>query len=509
VFKTKRKSIYLWILILTIILLRLPVLHFWNDKNTGDDASLYIETAINFAEGKGYHVSVLRHIDDKELLLKYIENNGIKDKMEWMPPLYILSLSLLYLISDSAIFFLLTNVFNILLFVVFLFLFIQFIRKIFPNDFSVLFFSVLIIGLNFVIFKFTFGAHIEALYILTFFIAFLSHIKFVKNKRSGFVNYLLYSFALSIFLLSKYSAIPFAAAFLFHHLFRKDYKSFFIISILTFLFVSPWMFVRSYLISGHPLAQLIRGDFPFQNIEGWSGFGSESFHLIYTYFREIAHILSSYLSLDLFFFLVPFVLFFLLRKNKGNNYIKDTILILFIFSFCFFALIYNFGGTRYYVLILLPVIPFATQELLAYLRKNKQFINNQVFLIILLILYGSVQLFKITEFYNVVRKTGIERSEIINNSLDLVSKAQIEPNDVLLVNIEGFNVFSENRVVLTPMNINQENKSELIEIYGIDYVLFAEGERYLPNNIFLDQDLIGVSEERENIYLYKVVKQTN
>jgi len=502
-----KMQVYIYGLVLVIIILRLPVLYFWDDKLTGDDASLYIETAINFAEGKGYHSSVLRHIEDKDLLLNYIEKNTVIDRMEWIPPLYIICLSAIYKISGPEHFLLLINVFNILLFLIFIYLFLQFLKKQFPNEPLVIILSVFFIGFNSIIFEFTFGAHLEMIYLLTFMLAFLCHIDLLNKATPKIIDYVIYSFTLTLFLFSKYSAIPFVAALLFHHLFRRNYKSFLIISIFTFLMVTPWMFLRSYLISGHPLPALIRGDFPFSESIGRTGFGADWFYAIYSYFRKVSHMLYDYMDIGLFFFLIPFVIVFLLTKKASNNDIRQTGALLFIFAFFFFGFILNNPVRRYQFLLLIPILPFSLSYFLNYLKRQEHIINYKIGLLLIVISFSIIQIYEITEFYNVVRKRGIERSEIINNSLDLVSKAQIEPNDILLVNIEGFNVFSENRVVLTPRNINQVNKSELMEIYGIDYILFAEGERYLPNNIFLDQDLIGVSEGRENIYLYKAIKK--
>ncbi len=505
--KRNKQGIFILLLILAIILLRFPAAYFWNEKLTGDDASLYMETAINFAEGKGYHCSMLRHISDNELRERYLDNYGLEDRMERTPPVYISFLSGIYLITGADNFLNGINIFNIFLFVVFLILFVRFVKKEFSDDFHVVFLSTFIIGVNFVIFEFTFGAHMESLYILTFFIAFLSHISLIRAENPKFTRYLFYSLALALFLFSKYSAIPFVAAFILHHAFRKDYRSFLFSSFFTFIIVAPWMFVRSYIISGHPFSALIRGGFPFSDSPERSGFGSEGFYFVYSATRTITSTLESYFSLDFFTFLIPFILFFLFNRKEQNNPVRNSVIILFFTSFSFFmfiAIMSSVSSMRYHILLVIPLIPFAVKEMLTFLRNNREKVNLNMVLTIIFIGFGSVQLIKMTEFCNFVRNEGTERSTIINESLSLVDLHQIPEDKTLLVNILGYNVFSRNKLVLSPRNINKENKHELIDTYQVDYVLLAQGERGITSDIFSDYKLVGHSGNDVDIYLYKV-----
>jgi len=503
--RNKLNFIYILLLLLSIVILRLPLLYVWDNHLTGDDAALYMDTAINLAEGKGYYADLIQlHINDKDYLERYVKKNGVKDRMEWIPPLYISFLSAIYLITGLDRFLLGINILNFSFFILFLFLYFKYLKMNFADNFQVMFLSFFFIGLNFMIFEFTFGAHMESLYLLTFFIVFLLHIKLIEKTEPKFYHYLLYSIALSLFLFSKYAAIPFVAAFIFHHAFRKDFKSFFLSATLTFLIIAPWMFVRSYIISGHPLSIFIHGPFPFRDLPEWTGFGTKSIYSIYSYLREISHIFNWYLSIDYFFFLLPFALAFLLNKKGMSGIIRKSMLVLLIFSFSFFAIIYNSSVARYQFLLIIPLMPYAINELLTFLKSNKRSINLKAYLIILLIVFGGIQLVKITEFYNFARKRGIEQSVTINESIQLVDRHRIGTDKIILANILGFNVFSQNTIVLPPRNMTEKNKNELFEVYQIDYVLFGEGESYLSNNIFGDLELIGSSNRGRAIFLYKV-----
>jgi hypothetical protein len=500
----KQYMIYLYGLVFVILILRIPMVFVWDNHKTEDDAAIYIETAINFAKGEGYRSSILRHFTDREILSEYIEKNGITSRTEYIPPVYILLLSGLYVLTGEQLFFKGVNFLNIILFGGFLLLYVKFLIRCFSDEPLVVLLTLFIIGFNSIIFRFNFAATLETIYLFTFMIAFLNHIHFINKVDPPLKHYIIYSFALALFLFSKYSAIPFVAAFIFHHLYINKYKSFILTAVFTFIIVAPWMFIRPYLISGHPFPHLIIGNFPFLNTPEWAGFGSVTFYSIYSYFRDISTMLYDYIHIDLFFFLVPFVLIFLFKKTEDYKIVQQTGVILFIFAFLFFGFVLNDPVRRYQFILLIPIMPFVVRILIVFIKSQQLVVKYVIPLLILVVTFGIIQLFNITEYYNYVRKSGYERSEVINNSLELVHKSEIEPDKVLLVNILGFNVFSNNRIVLTPRNINRENKFELLEFYGIDYVLFAEGEIYLPDNIFMDLELIAKSEKREGVYLYKV-----
>ena len=488
-----------------IILIRLPVLYFWNNYLVGDDAALYMETAINYAEKKDYSASVLRHISDQAYLEHYIEANGIKDRMEWIPPLYIFILSLIYRLVDYEYFMISINIFNLLLFSLFILLYFNFLIKIFYDKPFVIIGSLLFIGFNFLIFEFIFGPHFEAIYLLTFLVVFLIHIEIIEYEKPWYFKYMFYPIVLSLFLFSKYSSIPFVGAFLFHFLYRKRVKDFVVISFLVFLIVAPWMFVRSYIISGHPLAQMIRGDFPFYSVEQYSGFASESFYAVYSFFREVTGMFFHYVSIDYFFFLLPFVLVYLIKGKEGNIQHEISIL-LFLFAIIFFGLVFRNANGRYQILLLLPIIPFAINELLDYLGLLKSFLKRRMIMGILMFLFISIQIFKITDFYNIIRNTGDYREKVITGSLELVERAGIPEHNIILTNVLGYNVFSKQNVVLTPKNVNAKNKYELLKTYNVQYVLFAEGESYLGRNIFCDLHLVDSLNKGIPLYLYKVAQ---
>ena len=75
--------------ILALVILRLPALLFWNNYMTGHDAAVYMEKAINIAEGKGFTSSICRHITDKEKLDDYINKFGSQKHEIKVAPLYI------------------------------------------------------------------------------------------------------------------------------------------------------------------------------------------------------------------------------------------------------------------------------------------------------------------------------------------------------------------------------------------------------------------------------------
>jgi hypothetical protein len=168
-------------------------------------------------------------------------------------------------------------------------------------------------------------------------------------------------------------------------------------------------------------------------------------------------------------------------------------------------LIFRNANGRYQLLLLVPILPHAVDELLKFLDRNSGYVNKKIFLGILVSIFFGVQIIRITEFYNGVRNIGSERAELIEKSLNLVSKAGIGDDKTILVNVVGFNVFSPNTVVLMPENLNSENKSELLDAYKVDYVLFGEGLNNLSDKVFQDLKLIGTSKNGTNLSLYEVI----
>lgn len=490
-------------LLILIVGLRLPVLHFWNKYLTGDDAALYMETAINYSEDKDYSASVLRHIKNEDDLKRYIRVNGVRDRMEWIPPLYIVLLSLVYRITGPGSFMNGINIFNLFLFCLFLIIYLRFLIREFHDKQPVVLLSVLIMGLNFIVFEFTFGAHMESLYLLTFLMVLLVHKSIFESEKAPSVKYLLYPLALTLFLFSKYSSIPFVAAFLFHFLLKRRLKDFIVISLVVLLISSPWLFVRSYMISGHPLSQMLRGDFPFTMTESYSGFANGSIYALYSFIREIVRVFIHYTSIDYFFFLFPFAIVFI-SDARNKSIMREISIILILVAFTFFALIFRNANGRYQILLLVPVIPFAIDKMSEYFNSIQNIKARYFAAGILIVIFSTIQVMKITGFYNSVRKTGEYREKVIEGSLDLINQSGMPQNSTILVNVEGLNVYSDRNIVMAPDKLDEKNRGELFEMYNIDYVLFAGGERLLNRNIFRDMQVADSTRTGYGIYLYKV-----
>lgn len=489
------------VVILFSLFLRLPVIYMWNNSMViGEDGALYMETAKNFAEGNGYYCSMLRHFATIETTKDYISKNGLKDRMEWIPPLFIFLISLLYLVFGENWFIFSINIFNLFLFAVLLLLYYRYLKENYPDNHFIINFSLIFIGMNFIFFEFSLGPHFESIYLLTFFIAFLQHIKMIKKEKLTIQDYIIYALSLSLFTFSKFSSIPFVAAFLIHFLIRRKIKNFIFVSLFSFIMISPWMFIRSYLISGHPLAALIRGRFPFSDTTVYSGFANNTIHSIYSYFLDFIYIFEYYISIDGFFIFFPFIIISILELSRKDE-IKSTATSLIIGCIIFFGLTWNEGTSRYQFLLILPFIPIGLMKMIELLKNLKY---KKVFYFIVILIFVWSQMFRISEFYNVVRKSFQLQSQKMKNAVELIDSNNISKDKVILVNMAGINYYVENPVVLLSVGMNEKNKFEMINTYSIDYILFVQGEPKLQNDVFYDLKLIRKSPNDTNIKLYSV-----
>ena len=112
-----QKHKYIILLILFLILLRVPALLMWSPNITGSDAAIYMESARNVAEGKGFVSSVCRFNMDEERLANYIAQYGNRYQGWSRAPVYVYALSGIYLLTGKAHFMTGVNLFNILLLV--------------------------------------------------------------------------------------------------------------------------------------------------------------------------------------------------------------------------------------------------------------------------------------------------------------------------------------------------------------------------------------------------------
>lgn len=492
------------LIIILLLIIRIPTFYLWStSKVVGDDAALYYETAKNLATGKGYQCDMLRHISDKVYLENYIQKHGVKDKMEWIPPLYIFVNSCLYKLVGENYFQIAINAVNNLYFIIFMFLFIVYLRKKYDKN-LIIYFSLVFVGLSIEIYRYTFSTHLESLYILTFFILFLYHINIIGKDKLLWYDYLLYSFFISLFIFSKYSAIPFVAAFFIHFLIKKRYKEFFIIAMLSFIMVSPWMFLRSYLISGHTFSGLLRGPFPFSdNIESYTGAIPYIIYKTYKFIQVIVIVLGNYFSIELFYAFFPFILIGFILKDK-NDIVRQAGLILLVVSLVFFGLLYHNTVIRYHIVLIPVLIPLALSTML---NMVQSFRNHKIVIYSLFLVITTIQIFGITRDIYIMSTRFPEETRTVNNSIELLKKNKVNDKDRVLMNMPGLNCYYDASFILAPNGdeVKRNNIHEMIDMYKIDYILIRNGSREPGVNVFKDQYfLLDQSTQDSTIKLYSI-----
>jgi len=465
------KHKYAILLILCLILMRIPALMMWGPNITGSDSSMYMETARNVAEGKGFVSSVCRFNMDIDTLSEYIRENGNRYVGMTRAPFYVYAMSIIYLLTGKAHFMLGVNILNLLLFLASLILLYRFMLKKFTQHRIAHLAALIWIGGSFTIFNYSFGAWLESFTLFNFVLVFVLHSDLVNQDRSKWWNYLLYAVALASLFTIKRSAMPIAAAFILHLGLQRNFKRFVLISFIFAVFALGWYALRYYVMQIPPL-------YPFSHNFPYSGYSREvsAIPRFFISGKAIIEVLKKFLSTAMSMknlgLLFPFALLYLAgHKNDKEKQVIWIILLLNIAIYCFSR---GNPSPRYIFPIFVPLMMYAALLLdksLTHLFAEKRLIPAYVFLMCTLF----YQLTYVAGFTLRVPQSARDREIVFKAADDLLDKYDVPQDAIVVFNVRGYNVYSDRGFILTPPNTTHDNYQELIDTYDVDYILNCNG----------------------------------
>lgn len=475
---------------------------------TGNDAAIYMEKAINTAEGRGFISSINRHIlGDREKIEEYVAKYGNRNQEIKVAPLYIWSISRLYSLVGLQSFMLSINLFNLLLFIVCLLLVYYQFNKEYPERKLIPLLTTVMLGFNFTMYRVSFGAYMEYMSLLIFIVCYITQCKVIEAEDRNRISIFFYGILLSLLFLSKYSTAPFVAAFVLQFMLKKRYLSFVVLSITVIILAGSWFVLRDLLANDRIITYFGRG-FPFENGDVYSPITSFIIS-IQRLVRTMTRFFRIFNKFDGLSFLFPFAVIFLF--TKPYNYKKQLLLLMITCTIPFF-LYYGHVEPRYIYPVLLLLIPVGINEIIDYVRCKK-IKHIYLFMSLLMLIYLLSQSFVLVNFFWDTRKKAIDRESLFKGANELIEANEITSEKVILHNIIGFCVYSAHGLVRAPTGMTFTNKYEVLGVYRIDYVLFAANQLHhlamweqnlVPRDIFTDLELFGVSEIDDRVRLYRV-----
>lgn len=493
------KHKYAILLIFFLILMRIPALMMWGPNITGSDSSMYMETARNVAEGKGYVSSVCRFNMDIDTLSEYIQENGNRYVGMTRAPVYVYSMSFIYLLTGKAHFMLGVNILNLLLLFGSLLFLYRFMFKKFPSQKIAHLAALLWVGGSFTLFNYSFGAWLESFTLFNFVLVFVLHSDLINQDRSKWWKYLLYAVALASLFTIKRSAMPIAAAFILHLALQRNYKRFVLISFIFAGFVLGWYALRYYVMQIPPL-------YPFSHNFPYSGYSREVSAIPHFFIsgKAIIDVLKKFLSTAMSMknlgLLFPFALLYLVgHKNDKEKQVIWVLLLLNIAIYCFSR---GNPSPRYIFPIFVPLMMYSAlllDKTLKHLFAGKRLIPAYVFLMCTLF----YQLTYVAGYSLRVPQSARDREIVFQTADDLLDKYEVSDDAIVVFNVRGYNVYSDRGFILTPPNTTHDNYQELIDTYDVDYILHCNGltQHFSWFERTIGIEMFGGLELLEEIYL--------
>lgn len=504
------KHKYILLAFLIVILMRVPALIMWSPNITGSDSAIYMETARNIAEGKGYVSSICRFSMDIDTLSDYVQKYGNRYQGWSRAPIYTYMMSGIYLLTGKTHFMTGVNILNLLLLIASLLIIYRFMLFKFPQHSFAHFLALLCIGGSYTLFEYSFGAWLESFTLFNFVVVFVYHSYIVNNEKVPPWHYILYGLALASLFSIKRANMPMAAAFMLHLLICGRFKRFIAISFYVAAFTSLWYGLRFLVMSTPPLLSFSHS-FPY---EGYSHIASPLPKLFFSprffikVLQEISSIAMDWRNLGL---LLPFTVMYLAASPNDRD--KQSIWLLWIFNLGIYAFSRGTPNPRYIFPLFVPLIIFSAvlmEQCLLALFKDKQLIPRYVVLMLVLFF----QIYCVANFTQWIPVSGADRDHIFREADKLLADNQIPENAVILCNIVGYNLYTDHGYILVPPNTDLKNKDELLDLYKVDYVLhyfgltryFGWNEYTLKIDEFYDLALTDVSDTDEDMKLYRVTR---
>ena len=491
--------LYIILAFLIIILMRIPALLMWSPSITGSDSSMYMETARNVAEGKGFVSSVCRFHMDKRALGEYISEYGNRYVGTSRAPVYISMLSLVYLLTGKAGFMTGTIILNLLLLLISLYLIYLFLKQKYPDNKLAHILALLWIGGSFTLFEFSFGAWLESFTLFNFIVVLVLHFRMLEGSKSKWWQYLVYGFALASLFTIKRSNMPIAAAFILHLMLQRDYKRFLIVSLYTGLFAGAWYYIRYYVMDMPPL-------YPFSHEFPYIGYSREvsAIPRFFLSGKAMVNVLVKYfkaaMSMQNLGLLFPFAILYLAGEKRSKE--KSLVWCILLMNLGVYIFTQANPSPRY----IFPVFAILIIYAAVYMDKTiKSLFTGNTFIPSYIVIMFTLfyQIAYVSEFTMKVPLSGSDREQAFKAADALLDKYMVPEDAMLMFNMRGYNVYSDRGFVLAPPNTEHDNYQEVIDLYDIDYILQCNG---LTDYFFWFERTIGIEKYRglpllEEVYL--------
>lgn len=469
------------LLILFLILYRIPALILWSPNITGSDSSIYMETARNIAEGKGYVSSICRYDMNSDKLRDYVHEHGNRYQGWSRAPIYTYMMSGIYLITGKEHYMTGVNILNLLLFILSLVIIYRFMLQRYPDKKYAYFIAILWVGGSFTLYEYSFGAWLESYTLFNFVLIFAYHSFIVNNDNFPKWHYILYAFALASLFTIKRANMPMAVAFFAHLFLCRNFKRFFLVTGMFIAFTGLWYGLRFYVMDTPPMASFSHS-FPYLGLSLDTSplprfiFSPKMFISV---MREILTIAMDWRNLGL---LTPFTIFYL--AAYPNDRIKQAIWMLLLLNIGIYAFSRGIPNPRYIFPLFVPLIMYSAimlEQALLTLCNDRQLVPRYSLAMVVIFF----QIYCVANFVQWIPVCAKERDHIFHAADDILAKHGISEDAIIMSNIVGYNLYTNHGYVLTPPNTVEDGQNELFDLYKVDYVLHYDGlTRYFGWNEF-------------------------
>jgi len=456
-------------LFFTIIFISLsaPILYMsFNELIPGHDATTYVKAAKNIAEGKGYYINYIGYFKtNKNIFLKNILKYGVKDNLEWIPPVYSYFLSFFYYIFGSTYAIPIAVIVNFFLSLLNILLILSLYKKLnFNNLISIL--SIILFITTSIFFRYACDKVIEPLFLFFYLliIQLLFKTSFRLNRKRDLI---ILGILTSTMVLTKYLGIIYLFPIYIILLLKRQFKSILVLFIFNIILICPYMFIYPYLLIGQiGLVTLsLSMSWPLDSLPQLM---SLKYQLLSFYYSGVNRfsILNDFFSSQALYFLMPFSIlaFFKYRRNAIVWFIGLSFVI-----YCIFFILAGAHTIRYAIPLLPFMIPFGLKALLLVFKRMKIH-PGIVYALVIVILINNLTLIK--DFYS-ERTNLIKNQIVIKSQLDeMLKDAKSKSNPVIASNdpIITYYLYDIPSVRL-PENLSQENLKTFIDLYKITYIV--------------------------------------
>lgn len=434
-------------------------------NDPGDDGAYYYDAAENIKEGRGFVSDIKMYWLDN---WNETEEKGKVENPYFGVVFYPLYEACVLSIDESIMAIRMANSIISGITIVLLFLIIS---KLF-ND-KIAFLSSLFFIFNPFFFMFYTSINSEAFYMMVYLVPFYIVLKF-EDKNNGNKLLILAGVMSAIVFLSRMVGLLVIISIILWYLYRKKFKNVTIYGLSTFFALIPWL-VWNYSIFSYlfPYSHIHTShNWPAAGIAGSStSIYSSGILLQIKYFRLLGlHLVS----INLFYFLMPFVIIGSIRLFKNK---KHTLFIIFSLLTIVFHLKVNYN-LRYMLPIVPLMIPFGLKTMM---DTFKNFKKVNIFSVIITgkRIFALFVLFILLISLLSIADNIKDRREMSWNNRNYEKYQWLKENasgDAIICSTEPRHAhyFTNRQTIILAFNLDQTWMDRFIDFYSISYIVLEE-----------------------------------